>query len=77
MVREFFLTRDKVKVVPAADHPLTGEYQLVYRCPEHENFDIKRAVASDGSDWRIAETLPPDEDVEICYPELQVAGQQG
>ncbi len=77
MVREFSLTHDEVKVVPAADQPLTGEYQLVYRCPEHENYDIKRAVASDGSGWRIAEPLPPDEDVEICYPEPLMAGQRG
>ncbi len=66
-VKEFSLVNGQLNVVPAADKPLKGCYHLVYRCPNHQNTDIKRAVRSDGSNWSIAEPLPQDEDYEVCY----------
>jgi hypothetical protein len=67
-VKEFTLVDGQLNVVPAADKPLTGPYHLVYRCPDHQHSDIKRAVRSDGTQWMIAEPLSPDEDYDVCYP---------
>jgi hypothetical protein len=67
-VKEFTLVNGQLEVVPATDKPLTGLYHLVYRCPDHQHSDIKRAVTSDGTKWTVAEPLSPDEDCDVCYP---------
>ena len=67
-VKEFSLIDGKLNVVPLADAPITGRYQLVYRCSEHENFDIKRNVSSDdGANWTVAEPFDASEDCDVCY----------
>jgi hypothetical protein len=67
-VKEFSLVGGQLKVVPAAEKPLTGEYHLIYRCPQHATFDIKRAVHSDGSNWAVVDKPPTDDDCDVCYP---------
>jgi hypothetical protein len=67
-VKEFSLVNGKLSVVPLADGPITGQYQLVYRCPDHQQSDIKRSVRSDGTTWFVTEPVAPDEDCDVCYP---------
>ena len=68
-VKEFSLIDGRLNVVPLADRPITGEYQLVYRCPEHDGFDIKRTVSSDGAKWTVAEPLEGGDACDVCYPD--------
>jgi hypothetical protein len=67
-VKEFSLIDGELNLTPATDKPLTGRYQLIYRCPNHRHTDIKRAVRSDGTQWTVAEPLSPEEDCDVCYP---------
>jgi hypothetical protein len=67
-VKEFILKNGQLDVVPLSDKPVTGQYHLIYRDPDHQHSDVKRAVRSDGSHWSVAERLPADEDCDVCYP---------
>ncbi len=69
-VKSFSLVDGKLNVVPEADEPLEGLYQLIYRCEDHPLADIKRGVSSDSTGWSVAEPLSSDEDCDVCYPGL-------
>ena len=68
-VKGFSFIDGKLNVDPLTDEPITGRYQLVYRCPEHESFDIKRAVSSDGTNWTVSEPLDKSDECDVCYPD--------
>lgn len=67
-VREFSLIGDQLKVVPKDDKPLTGLYELVFRCEGHQHSDIRRGVSSDGEKWSLVDDVAAGADDDVCYP---------
>ncbi len=67
-VDSFRLAGGTVQIRAISDAPVKGAFHLVYRCAEHENFDVKCAVLCEGGTWSLIEPQPPCSDAEICYP---------
>ncbi len=68
-IKSFSLIGQKLTMDAVSDKPLTGVYQLVYRCEDHGPLDIKQNIESDGQSWTLLEPFSTEEDCDVCYPE--------